>query len=343
MLGAFGNPPQYADDKNRWQYNEYAIDIQAQFVFATSLLSGLEFSTEYEPPTVQIISPAEGEVVSSSTTIDALATDNRGVHNVLYRIDTGDWIDLERAGDSHGYTAIWDSTKVANGTHVIWAKASDASGNEATSSISMVVANEAKPEEAEGVCHVEVLAQTDDSGQSNIRVRVYNDGAEPLEGVSILYFLDLSELPHGLDVMGFEGPWCREGVLKGPVQYHDDIYYLEFSLNEPVEPKTFVEDTWVMFDQDNWDDWNSNNDWSAQWKQTGQWYLDQHIPVYQNGDLIWGYEPPVSPRPIATATPTPAAGGKKFLIPFYGFLMVCIAVIVLTLLIKSKKERHGKA
>lgn len=343
VLGAFGNPPQYADDKNRWQYNEYAIDIQAQFVFATSLLSGLEFSTEYEPPTVQIISPAEGEVVSSSTTIDALATDNRGVHNVLYRIDTGDWIDLERAGDSHGYTAIWDSTKVANGTHVIWAKASDASGNEATSSISMVVANEAKPEEAEGVCHVEVLAQTDDSGQSNIRVRVYNDGAEPLEGVSILYFLDLSELPHGLDVMGFEGPWCREGVLKGPVQYHDDIYYLEFSLNEPVEPKTFVEDTWVMFDQDNWDDWNSNNDWSAQWKQTGQWYLDQHIPVYQNGDLIWGYEPPVSPSPIATATPTPAAGGKKFLIPFYGFLMVCIAVIVLTLLIKSKKERHGKA
>ncbi|OEU68706.1 MAG: hypothetical protein BA864_05735 [Desulfuromonadales bacterium C00003093] len=97
VLGAFGNPPQYADDKNRWQYNEYAIDIQAQLVFATSLLSGLEFSMEYEPPTVQIISPVEGEVVSSSTTIDATATDNKGVHTVLYRIDTGDWRVLGRS------------------------------------------------------------------------------------------------------------------------------------------------------------------------------------------------------------------------------------------------------
>ncbi len=345
VLGAFGNPPQYTDDKSNWQYNEYAIDIQAQFVFATTLLSGLEFSAEYEPPTVRIISPAEGEVVSSSITIDALATDNKGVHKVIYRIDTGDWRELKRAEDGHSYTAIWDSTKVENGTHVIHVKASDASGNEASSSISIVVANEVKPEEVEGVCHVEVLAQTDDSGQSNIRVRVYNDGTEPLEGVSIRYFLDLSELPHGPNGLGFEGPWCKEGVLKGPVQYHDGIYYLEFSLNEPVEPNTFVEDTWMMFDRDNWNDWDSSNDWSAQWKQTGQWYLNPHIPVYQNGNLIWGYEPPgATATPLENiSTPTPAAGGEKPFIPSYGFSMVCIAVIVLALIIKGKRKRHGKS
>ncbi|RLG33447.1 hypothetical protein DRN97_05010 [Methanosarcinales archaeon] len=266
VLGAYGNPPQYADDKNRWQYNEYAIDIQAQFVFATALLSGLEFTMEYEPPKGHIISPGEGEVEV----------------------------------------------------------------------------------EEKGVCHVEVLAQADDSGQSNIRVRVYNSGAEPLEGVSIRYFLNLSELPHGPNGMGLEGPWCKEGVLKGPVQYHDDVYYLEFSLNEPVEPKTFVEDTWMMFDRDNWNDWDSSNDWSAEWNQTGQWYLDQHIPVYQKGNLIWGYEPPGA---VATATPlenisssTPVAGEKPFS-PSFGFfmLMVCIAIVVLTLVIMGKRKRHGKS
>jgi len=182
-----------------------------------------------------------------------------------------------------------------------------------------------------------VLAQTDDSAQSNIRARVYNDGAEPLEGVSIRYFLNLSELPHGFDDLGIEGAWCREGVLKGPAQYHNDIYYLELSFNEPVEPKTFVEDTWMMFDRDNWDDWDSSNDWSAQWKQTGQWYLDPHIPAYQNGNLIWGYEPSVrhAVTPFENISTPLIPTGEKHLIPSHGFVIACIAIII-ALLIKIK-------
>ena len=347
VLGAYGEPPRYVDDKNQWQYNEYAIDTQAQLVLATALLSKLEFSPEHEPPTVQIISPTEKEVVSASTTITVKAADNMGIHLIQYRVDGGDWRYLEPSWIGDMYSARWNTTEVANGPHTIELMVCDASGNKASSSVSVSVTNEVKVKEK---CHVEVFPRADDAGNTNIRVRFYNDGTTPLTGVSIRYVLNVSELPHGVDDVGVEGPWCGAGVLKGPIQYHGDVYYFELSFNKPVEPGTFVEESWMMFDRDNWDNWNSGNDWSAQWEQMGQWYLDTHIPAYQNGNLICGYEPnhkpPVSQSPVVTpfenlSTPiTPT--GEKPLISSPGFVMICIAVII-AILIRIKRKGYEKA
>jgi hypothetical protein len=80
---------------------------------------------------VAVTSPSAGATVSGSVTLAANASDNVGVTQVKWYVDSS-----EVATDSNGapWTAAWDSRTVADGTHQVFAKAADAAGNWGTSS-----------------------------------------------------------------------------------------------------------------------------------------------------------------------------------------------------------------
>ena len=102
---------------------------------STYTLTGLVNSADRIPPTVSITAPAEGAIISNTTTISATASDSVGVAAVRFLLDG-----VKLGGEifSPPYNLPWDITTVTNGNHQIAAVARDIGGNEATSAVKNV-------------------------------------------------------------------------------------------------------------------------------------------------------------------------------------------------------------
>ena len=100
-------------------------------------LFGAALTTSNTPPTVAFTSPAAGQTVSGTMSYAANATDNAGVSRVDFSVDAA-----ALASDATApYGGAFDTTKLANGTHVIKATAYDAQGLSATAQVSINVQN----------------------------------------------------------------------------------------------------------------------------------------------------------------------------------------------------------
>ena len=90
------------------------------------------------PPSTSITSPASGATVSGTVSITASASDNVGVTKVEFYVDGG----LQSSDTTSPYSASWDTTTVANGSHTLTSTAYDAAGNSATSTaVTVTVSN----------------------------------------------------------------------------------------------------------------------------------------------------------------------------------------------------------
>jgi hypothetical protein len=104
---------------------------------AFSLTVTLTYSaSDTTAPTASITSPANGATVSGSITVTVTATDNVGVTSKAISID----------GGAYTTTLTWNTASVADGSHTIQARASDAAGNIGYSStITVTVKNTVTP------------------------------------------------------------------------------------------------------------------------------------------------------------------------------------------------------
>jgi hypothetical protein len=93
------------------------------------------------PPTVSITSPANGATVSGTVTIQASASDDKGVSKVEFYID-GAKADEDTAAP---YEHPWDSTAATNAVHILKAKAYDTAAQSAEHQISVTVNNVDNP------------------------------------------------------------------------------------------------------------------------------------------------------------------------------------------------------
>ena len=89
------------------------------------------------PPTTSITSPSGGAAVSGITTITAIASDNIGVIKVDFLLDGN----VVASGATAPYNFAWNSTTVANGSHLLQTKAYDAAGNAGSSALINVTVN----------------------------------------------------------------------------------------------------------------------------------------------------------------------------------------------------------
>ena len=104
---------------------------QDRGIFAAYFIArffGLDDS-DSEATTVALTAPAAGAVVSGSVNVTALASDNVGVDRVEFFVDGK----FQATDDTAPYAFAWDTTAVANGDHVLMAKAYDAAGNSGVS------------------------------------------------------------------------------------------------------------------------------------------------------------------------------------------------------------------
>jgi hypothetical protein len=96
-------------------------------------------SPDTTPPTVSVTTPTTGSTVSGTVSLTATAADDTGVAGVQFKVD-GTNVGSEDTASP--YSASWNTTGVANGSHTITAIARDASGNTQTSSsVTVTVSN----------------------------------------------------------------------------------------------------------------------------------------------------------------------------------------------------------
>lgn len=92
---------------------------------------------DYEPPTVQVTSPAQGVQVTGVISLSADALDNKGMERVDFFLDT-----KKIGSDTEApYTLQWDSAYSPPGQHTLTAVAVDRSGNAATNSRTFSTSN----------------------------------------------------------------------------------------------------------------------------------------------------------------------------------------------------------
>ncbi|MGB7531591.1 MAG: S8 family serine peptidase [Halobacteriota archaeon] len=90
-----------------------------------------------DPPTVEITSPVDGATVSGTITIEASASDDKGISKVDFFIN-----DTLLATDTEApYNASWDTTTVADGPHNITAIATDTAAQTASDTNGVTVDN----------------------------------------------------------------------------------------------------------------------------------------------------------------------------------------------------------
>ena len=96
------------------------------------------------PPTVTIMSPAEGAPVSGVEAIQIEATDAEDSAvslNVSWNVDGGTWQTVAYNSESGYYEASWDTTEETDGSHTINARVVDSANNTSTDSSSVTVGN----------------------------------------------------------------------------------------------------------------------------------------------------------------------------------------------------------
>lgn len=91
--------------------------------------------SDQTPPTISIISPANGTTVSGTINVTVNASDNRAVSTVTL------FVDGVSVGSSavSPFTIAWNSSTVTNGTHTLTVRAKDAAGNTASASAQVTV------------------------------------------------------------------------------------------------------------------------------------------------------------------------------------------------------------
>ncbi len=88
-------------------------------------------------PSVSLTSPSNGASVSGTVSLAATASDSVGVTRVEFLLDGS----LLNSDTSSPYSYNWNTTSASNGSHTIIARAYDAAGNNASSSVNVTVSN----------------------------------------------------------------------------------------------------------------------------------------------------------------------------------------------------------
>ncbi len=94
-----------------------------------------------ELPTVGITVPLSGSTISKTVVVQATANDDKGIAQVEFLVD-GALIGVDTQGND-GWSVSWDTTRYADGQHILTATAKDTAGQTASHSATITVQNAA--------------------------------------------------------------------------------------------------------------------------------------------------------------------------------------------------------
>ncbi|TYQ15397.1 UNVERIFIED_CONTAM: endoglucanase Cel9N [Acetivibrio alkalicellulosi] len=158
-------------------------------------------------------------------------------------------------------------------------------------------------------------------GTLNVMLQVNNRSARPptmKDTLSARYFMDLTEVfeaGRGIDAVQIELGAHQGATLRGLEHYVDNIYYftVDFTGTQimPAEWTLCQKDATVSISYRDGVG-THDNDWSYQGVHDNPDYdnisfaaMTPYVPIYDNGVLLWGQEPPGGPTPPSPPPTTP--------------------------------------
>ena len=93
-------------------------------------------------PTVSLTAPAANATIAGTVTVSASASDNVGVASVQFLLDGAN---LGTADSTSPYSVSWNTTTATNGTHRLQGRATDISGNTATTTDRFITVDNQAP------------------------------------------------------------------------------------------------------------------------------------------------------------------------------------------------------
>lgn len=131
------------DDDSALQANVPVI-VSQSFLQSGTLVDNIPLSRitakgkpDNIPPTISLLSPANGSSVSGTVSVQVSATDNVKVTSVTLSVDGS----AKTSSTTAPFTTVWNSGTVANGTHTLTVTAKDGKGNSSSSSVQISVNN----------------------------------------------------------------------------------------------------------------------------------------------------------------------------------------------------------
>jgi poly(hydroxyalkanoate) depolymerase family esterase len=151
------------------------------------------------PPQVTLTAPANGATVGGSVTLAANASDDVAIARVEFLVDGA----LVASDTAAPYTATWNASAAANGTHTLTARAVDTAGNTATSAavavtVSGGIADTTPPAVA--------LVFPPDGATLSGSVTLSADASDDVGVTDVTFLLDGAVLGAG-NRAGQAGPW----------------------------------------------------------------------------------------------------------------------------------------
>jgi hypothetical protein len=174
------------DDCTFWYTQEYfTSQVSGNASWQTRIgsfrLTTCESQPIDNPPTVTITNPAEGATVSGTVTVTANASDDNGVTQVQFFVD-----DVSLGIDTTApYEAVWNTTTVTNGAHVVKAVATDTANKTGQDTNNVTVSNGG----GDTTLHVGDLDGSKTQGSRNwtatVTIDVHDGAHNPISGVKV--------------------------------------------------------------------------------------------------------------------------------------------------------------
>ena len=185
---------------------DIGADIDALETATAGVLSGTPATSDTSRPTISLIAPAAGAIVSGATvTVSATAADNVGVVRVQFKLDGGD---LGAAVTTPPYTVTWNTKTATNAVHSLTAQAFDAAGNLGSSApVSVTVSNDTTPPT--------VAISSPAAGQTVSGTVAIAAAAADNVGVSRIDYLQDGQLLAALAPPAFTFAWSTAGASNG--------------------------------------------------------------------------------------------------------------------------------
>ena len=162
-------------------------------------------SNDFEPPTIALTAPAPGIFVNGTVTVTATASDDIGVAGVQFKLDGA----LAGAEDvDPPYELSWNTEPVADGLHTWTVVARDASGKDASSSISVTVTHDVT---APTVAVIAPAAETTVSGT----ITITTAAADDVSVTSVQLIVDGTPLGAPVTSAPYEATWSTPSVGNG--------------------------------------------------------------------------------------------------------------------------------
>ncbi len=152
-----GNAYYFADDglSPNSAYSYYVQFVDTTGNFSKSNTASITTSTDpantkdQRAPDLTLVKPTQdpsgaAPLVKGSVAISAKATDNAGITQVTFDIDSVIKKTITTPSSTSTYNYSWDSSTVGDGTHTVNVRVSDAAGNQSASSTYVNVANQDK-------------------------------------------------------------------------------------------------------------------------------------------------------------------------------------------------------